>query len=444
MSTDAIEAKSLASPISSIASLSKTIVGAGMLAIPYAFRADGILLGILIIILAGITSAFGLYVQLRTSKFLPEGHATFFGICSITYPNLSLVFDLSIFLQCFGCCISYLVIVGDLLPDLIAHEAFTRSWAIVSSAVIIAPLCYFKNLDSLKYTSILGLAAIAYLFVLVVAHYVVGDVPQELKGDVSVFKPLSLSSILSTFSIIIFAFTGHQNMYSIINESRDKSSKNILFVISTVMSGSVVLFLVIGLAGYMTFGSNVSGNVVLMYNSAIVNLIGRYAIILMVILSLPLMFHPCRLSANNFIYFTKITYLHKKPNTAVSEETPLLNDDTNPRANDINDAALTQKPVIVPFSHTTFVVLTTVLLLAAYILALSVTSFALVLSLVGATGSTAISFILPGLFGYKLLGNDPASSTYKEDRLVKQLSLLLTVWGVFVMVLCVSATLWFA
>lgn len=63
-----------------------------------------------------------------------------------------------------------------------------------------------------------------------------------------------------------------------------------------------------------------------------------------------------------------------------------------------------------------FAILTTFILILAYITALSVTSLARVLAFVGSTGSTSISFILPGLFYYKI--SDPDSSYHQ--RLVKE------------------------
>lgn len=66
-------------------------------------------------------------------------------------------------------------------------------------------------------------------------------------------------------------------------------------------------------------------------------------------------------------------------------------------------------------SDTRFAILTTVILTCAYIVALSVTSLARVLAFVGSTGSTSISFILPGLFYYKI--SDPESIYHQ--RLMK-------------------------
>jgi amino acid permease len=67
-------------------------------------------------------------------------------------------------------------------------------------------------------------------------------------------------------------------------------------------------------------------------------------------------------------------------------------------------------------TETRFAVLTTTILTLAYITALSVSSLDRVLAFVGSTGSTSISFILPGLFYYKI--SDPDS--IHHQRLLKE------------------------
>jgi hypothetical protein len=63
-------------------------------------------------------------------------------------------------------------------------------------------------------------------------------------------------------------------------------------------------------------------------------------------------------------------------------------------------------------SDTRFALLTTLILTLAYFTALSVSSLDRVLAFVGSTGSTSISFILPGLFYYKI--SDPESSYHQQ------------------------------
>jgi amino acid permease len=72
---------------------------------------------------------------------------------------------------------------------------------------------------------------------------------------------------------------------------------------------------------------------------------------------------------------------------------------------------------VVAISELRFALITSGILVMSYITALNVSSLDRVLAYVGSTGSTAISFILPGLFYYKI--SDPDSIYHqrlsKED-----------------------------
>ena len=54
-----------------------------------------------------------------------------------------------------------------------------------------------------------------------------------------------------------------------------------------------------------------------------------------------------------------------------------------------------------------YVISIALFLLASFFIAVSVTDLGVVLALVGASGSTIISYIIPGLFYYKMYGNKP-------------------------------------
>lgn len=108
-----------ASWISSVINLVNTIVGAGVLAMPHALSNMGIVLGTLVILWAGLTSGFGLYLQTRCARYLDRGGASFFALSQITYPNAAVIFDAAIAVKCFGVGVSYLIIIGDLMPGVV-------------------------------------------------------------------------------------------------------------------------------------------------------------------------------------------------------------------------------------------------------------------------------------------------------------------------------------
>jgi amino acid permease len=96
-----------------------TIVGAGVLAMPHAMSNMGVTLGVIVILWAGLTSGFGLYLQTRCARYLDRGASSFFALSQITYPNAAVVFDAAIAVKCFGVGVSYLIIIGDLMPGVV-------------------------------------------------------------------------------------------------------------------------------------------------------------------------------------------------------------------------------------------------------------------------------------------------------------------------------------
>lgn len=434
-----------------------------MLAMPYAIRSDGIVLGVIVIIVSACTSSFGLYLQGQCSKYVKSGEASFFALSQLTYPQLSVVFDLAIAVKCFGVGISYLVVIGDLLPKICQslinddyldhHEILLERnfWITFFMITVVVPLSFLKKLDSLKYASMIALSSVVYLVILVFIHFLKNDIVD--KGPVRVFKPYSISSIFASFPIFVFAYTCHQNMFSLVNELEDKSNKNINKVIVSAIGIAMTLYVLVGLTGYLSFGDNVEPNVIVGYSHAISSTIGRIAIAILVMLSYPLQCHPARASINHIIhYFYQVkkqiqsdnsSGVINRPQTQSDESDQLLDEDLQDGLTEEGSTS-----AVSPLKGAKFIIITTIILVFSYLIAITVKSLAHVLAFVGSTGSTAISFILPGIFGYKLIGSEYVDETTgsfehipRKTKIVKYLGFALSVWGVLVMVICLSATI---
>lgn len=441
------------SAISGVITLLHTACGAGILAMPYAFRPFGLVLGVILIVFCGLCSCMGLYLQSYVSQYAPSRHASFFSLAQLTYPQLSVVFDGAIAIKCFGVGVSYLIVVGDILPQ-IAGTFTTHSWLLSREfhitaimALVVGPLCFMKKLDSLRYTSSVAMSAVGYLCVLIVVHYFLPDTAiNNSKGEVSIGIPTNIdASKIRSFPIFVFAYTCHHNMFSIINEQIDPSLKNLKKIVTTAVMLAMSLYIVIGGLGYMTFGSNTPGNIITSYPNSGSTTIGRIAISLLVILAFPLQCHPARASIHHIIQYFKIK--NTKPVSLEpqdQENNSLLHSDLHHLSDDErieeNIAAVPPSPT---FEGKDFILITTTILLSSYVLALSVKSLAKVLSIVGATGSTSISFILPGIFGFQLIASEYSNkdSIPRNELFLKYLALILSIWGLIVMITCLFASL---
>jgi amino acid permease len=76
----------------------------------------------------------------------------------------------------------------------------------------VIPLSFLKRLDSLKYTSVVALVSIGYLVILVLYHFLKGDTVVD-PGPINVIKWAGFVPALSSFPVIVFAYTCHQNVY---------------------------------------------------------------------------------------------------------------------------------------------------------------------------------------------------------------------------------------
>jgi amino acid permease len=99
--------------------LTREVLGTGLLACPLAMSHMGILLGTMVIIWSAMCSAFGLYLQTCCARYLDRGSSSFFALSQITYPNAAVVFYTAIAVKCFGVGVSYLIIIGDLMPGVV-------------------------------------------------------------------------------------------------------------------------------------------------------------------------------------------------------------------------------------------------------------------------------------------------------------------------------------
>jgi hypothetical protein len=140
---------------------------------------------------------------------------------------------------------------------------------------------------------------------------------------------------------------------------------------------------------------------------SVASTIGKAAIVVLVTFSIPLQVHPCRASLDAISKW--------RPNTA-QNNTRSSSPGGRPLLGGPGEAPRGDHAPSSSMSDTRFALFTTVIIVLSYVVALSVSSLDRMLAYVGSTGSTSISFILPGLFYYKI--SDPEG--IHHQRLTKE------------------------
>ncbi|KAI7903070.1 transmembrane amino acid transporter protein-domain-containing protein [Cokeromyces recurvatus] len=385
--------------------LSNTILGTGMLAMPAAVASMGLIPGILLILYAGFTSGLGLYFLSRCAHKVGGRNASFSSLSKLTWPKLGIFFDMAIAIKCFGVAISYLIIIGDLMPQVIRSFFYhaddrvqllmdRRFWITLSMITAVGPLSYLRKLDSLKYTSLIALFAVAYLVIIVLYHFISPNYPPPPPESIEYFH--FSTKIFGQLPVFIFAFTCHQNIFSVYNELRDNSEKSIVKVICTSIGSAACIYELVAIIGYLSFGKDVLGNIILEYPQTYFVAYGRLAIVILVIFSYPLQAHPCRASIEKILDSIQPKNINRRYHFIV----------------------------------------TTCIIITSYLVAISISKLDIILSFVGSTGSTIISFILPGLFYFKMY-----PSKDKENGILnwkRWVALFLILYGFMVMTICLT------
>jgi amino acid permease len=414
---------------SCVSNLANTIIGSGMLTFPLAMASAGLLPGMLTCIFSGSVAVFGLYLLSLCATRTPHRRASFFAIAELTFPSAAVFFDAAIAIKCFGVSISYLIIIKSLMPNVVAslyHDLTSpdtnppdwalsgRMWITLFMAILV-PLAFLRRLDSLRHTSYIALFSVAYLVVIVVSCYfrpLKGTTPPG-KIHLIHFSP----NFISTFPVQVFAFTCSQNLFPIYNELASNTQERMNIVIGSSIGAATMTYEVIAIFGYLTFGSKVGANIIAMYPSTSLFIaVGQLAIVILVLFSYPLQVHPCR-NCLDKVFHAGDGHQFKALSESEGDGDETLDDD-----HAVADMS--------PFKHTA---LTLLIIISGFTIAFFVDDLRMVLAFVGSTGSTTISFILPGLFYWRLTRHDPTSS-----KALNRGALALAIYGVCVFVFCLS------
>lgn len=201
-------------------------------------------------------------------------------------------------------------------------------------------------------------------------------------------------------------------MFSILNEIANNTPARTTAVVSASIGSAASIYILVAITGYLSFGSNVLGNIVAQYTPSVASTIGRAAIVVLVMFSYPLQVHPCRASVDAVSKWRPQSASRRN----IEEFTPASGSPS--RSSLLGSGAQTKvamKPRPDEMGELRFAVITTAIIILSYIVAMTVSSLDKVLAYVGSTGSTSISFILPGLFYYKISSPDSAH----HQRLLK-------------------------
>ncbi|KAJ4344945.1 hypothetical protein N0V95_006058 [Ascochyta clinopodiicola] len=355
---------------SSFMNMANSIIGAGIIGQPYAFKNAGLLTGTVLLI--GLTIVVDWTIRLIVINSKLSGTDSFQATVQHCFGKSGLVaISIAQWLFAFGGMMAFCVIVGDTIPQVMDHlfpslEDMSFLWLLTNRRAVMImlilgisyPLSLYRDIAKLAKAS--GFALVSMIVIIITVVTQSFRVPAESKGQLRGSLIIN-DGIFEAIGVISFAFVCHHNSLLIYGSLRKPTIDRFSRVTHYSTGISLVACLVMALSGYLTFGDKTLGNVLNNFpqDNLMVN-IARLFFGLNMLTTLPLEAFVCREVMNEYWFADE------------------------------------------PYHPNRHIIFTTSLVISALTLSLMTCDLGVVFELFGATSACALAFILPPLCFIKL------------------------------------------
>ncbi|KAB8670404.1 hypothetical protein FH972_026317 [Carpinus fangiana] len=355
---------------SAFMNMANSIIGAGIIGQPYAFRQAGLLTGI--VLLVGLTVVVDWTIRLIVINSKLSGTDSFQATMQHCFGKSGLIaISIAQWAFAFGGMVAFCIIVGDSIPHVVAALfpslpdtpflwLFTDRRAIIVIFIlgISFPLSLYRDIAKLAKASTLALISMLVIIITVITQG--ARVPADLRGPLRGSLFIN-SGVFQAIGVISFAFVCHHNSLLIYGSLRRPTIDRFARVTHLSTAISMLACLAMALAGFLVFGARTQGNVLNNFpaDNILVN-VARLCFGLNMLTTLPLECFVCREVMTEYYFPGE------------------------------------------PFHPNRHLIFTASLVVSAMALALLTCDLGAVFELIGATSACALAYILPPLCYIKL------------------------------------------
>jgi len=281
--------------------LCATILGGGVLSLPFTFSKLGYALGIFMLLFVAVCSDFSLYIlcscdrRTGSTDFVQVGKAAFgaFGGYLITSIMSLFILFVVVAFQILLRDIASAIVEFQIGRDLAMND---RNMVLMICVLCTLPLCFFNNLYSLRYTCYLGFCSV----MLLVGSLVYSAAELNLADPTRFFEhgmayTTNWKEVLFVFPIVSVTYLCQFNMLAVHAKLKHPTRERMSWTIHWSIIATSFVYGVGSIAGYFCAYENTSDNI--FNNFASTNkllYLGRIALSVTLLCSLPMMVLPCR------------------------------------------------------------------------------------------------------------------------------------------------------
>ena len=404
--------KKKSSILGASSNLVNSIVGAGIIGIPYAMRMSGLWAGIFLLILVSALTDKSLRILIEQASFHPKlcnlPVYTFEELASYPFGKFGYRFILAnMFIMAYGAMVAYLLIIKDTIPTAIlgydhgTHKLERNLLLVVTSMIIMVPLSMQRDMASLSLTSAFSVSADIVLVIFIAAFAPIretvsnnGGIGQVLKNEIGIHSTLFIGlGILST------AMACQHSAFIVANSLENKTRQRWQRVTNQSIALSAILCLILGVCGYLGFLELTEGDVLNSFpaGSEVAN-IPRFVLAFTMFLTYPMESFVARHVLVMLIYDGDMDAASGSNSSGVGstwEDNAVEFDEGENCDNGTDNATVVEGGGVLCLNRRQ--TLTALVYLMTILPALLVNDIGPVLSLTGAIGGSCISYIGPGL-----------------------------------------------
>ncbi|WOO77390.1 Vacuolar amino acid transporter 2 [Vanrija pseudolonga] len=386
-----------------IANMANSILGAGIIGLPYAIRQAGFVTGVTLLIVLAVVTDWTIRLVVLNAKL--SGRDSYIDVMYHCFgPIGASAVSFFQFAFAFGGMCAFNVIIGDSIPPVIrfvfpflAEHAVlnllvNRNFIIfLATATVSFPLSLHRDIVKLSKSSSFALISMGVIVASVVLRGV--SVDPSLRGsslDVfSIMKP----GVFEAIGVISFAFVCHHNTMFIYKSIQMPTLDRFNAVTHTSTGLSLVCCLLMSVTGYLVFTDKTEGNILNNFaaDDWVINF-ARFCFGANMSTTIPLENYVCREVIEDYYFKDR------------------------------------------GFSHRRHVVVTSLIVFSAMFISLLTCDLGVVLEIAGGLSATALAFIFPAAAYYTLVGG----SWHSKSKLP---AVLCTTFGIVVLVLSCGITI---
>ena len=296
--------------------MANSILGAGIVGLPYSMRESGFVAGLALLVGIALLTDWTIRLIVLNAKL--SGRGTYIEIMGHCFGQRGrIAVSLFQFVFAFGGMCAFCVVVGDTIPNVLSSVlpflrgtifSSRRFVIFVCTMAISYPLSLHRNIEKLSKASAVALLSMVFIILAVIVRG--PAMPPELKGDPSLrLTIVHPSNLIRSVSVISFAFVCHHNSLLIYGSLKEPSMDKFRMVThySTFISTTAAVSM--SIAGYWFFEDKTLSNILNNFpNTDVIVNIARFCFGLNMFTTLPLECFVCREVLETYFFHGQYEY----------------------------------------------------------------------------------------------------------------------------------------